>query len=400
VYRNGDRVRVNAQLIDANTDAHLWAETYDRAADDLFAVQREISLAVARQLRIKLSSADARDLAASLTSNPRAYELYILARKRAQDADLPRAIEEFSAAVALDPLFAEAFAQRSITRTRLAHHSPWSVPGLVDLAEADAERALELDPALPAGHFAKAVFYYRGKQDIERAASEFELAAAGLPNDADVHVQFGWLRRWQGRLDEALALFQRAAELDPMGDGVSEAVGILVALDRRVEANALLEAAQRVAPDSTWLLLTRAEIAGRVDCDLGEAERAMNEAVSRAPDSDWLRHNRRLVAINAGDYETALRISDWLLARPGGAEWELNFERAVTLLGVGRTEEGRSLLARSRDNLLRRAAEHADSGGAGNELSSAALTSALLGDRPRTIEYVDRSIALMSTLGA
>ena len=119
VERDGNRLRIQAQLIDAATDAHVWAETYDRNADDLFAVQSEIAQAVAEQLRIRLTSHDSQRLVANLTSKPAAYEHYVVGRNFVSHGKWPEAIQEFTAAVTIDPTFAAAHAQLSLSRTWL-----------------------------------------------------------------------------------------------------------------------------------------------------------------------------------------------------------------------------------------------------------------------------------------
>ena len=113
VERDGNRLRIQAQLIDAATDAHLWAETYDRTADDLFAVQSEIAQRVAEQLRIHLAGNDTQRLVARLTSKPAAYEHYVLGRNFVSRGEWPAAIHEFTIAVTIDPEFAAAHAQLS-----------------------------------------------------------------------------------------------------------------------------------------------------------------------------------------------------------------------------------------------------------------------------------------------
>lgn len=398
VQRDGNRLRIHAQLIDATTDEHVWAETYDRSADDLFALQTEIALAVAEKLRIKLSAGDAEQVAALLTSNPRAYEHYVLAQQFFH-VDFPKAIAELTAAVTLDPAFAAAYAQRSIARTWLSHHMPGPQQEQLELAEVDARRALELDPTLPEGHFARAVFYYRGKPDIDRAASEFERAIAGLPSNAEVHLSFGFLRRWQGRLEEALALFQHGAELDPSGPADGEVALMLAALNRPAEALAALEAASTAAPDSPDLPLIRARIAVATDCDLAAAERLLAQARRQFPDNDFAKLAQRQFALQIGDAQTAVVISDDLASTQEGAVWERGeIEPGQALLMAGRLEDARSSLRKARDARLQDA--RAGSGNAGNEFATAALVSALLRERERAIEYAERSLELMPTLGA
>ena len=287
VQRDGNRLRIQAQLIDAATDAHLWAETYDRQADDLFAVQSEIAQAVAEQLRIRLTGDDSRRLSADLTGSPAAYEHYVLGRSHVSRQQWSDAIREMTAAVTLDPAFAAAHAQLSLSRTWLAFEDGHLRKDLLPLAKSGAERALALDPTLPEGHLALAVYFYRGDPDIDRAASEFERAIAGLPNDAVAHLNFGYLRRWQGRFEEAAALFARAAELDPRGPGYKPYVQLLATLGRREQALQAVARARIARPDDALFVVLPGMLAANFDCDLRTYEQtlaAVPAKICRRPD--------------------------------------------------------------------------------------------------------------------
>lgn len=400
VQRDGDKLRIQAQLIDAATDAHLWAETFDRPTQDLFAVQTEIAQAVAEQLRIRLTGGDQDHLAANLTNAPRAYEHYVLGRNFVAKQDWRQAISELTTAVTLDPNFAAAHAQLSLSRTWLAFNEPALRDDLLPLARDGAERALTLDPTLPEGHLARAVYLYRGDPDIERAAQEFETAVAGLPSDATAHLNLGFLRRWQGRLDDAAALFIRAAELDPKGFGSKSAILTLAMLGRRDDALRLIETARRARPDESIFAIWPAMLAVDFDCDLGAAER-IRDAVPAAlrNQSDFLRE-RWWLAVQTGDGPTAVATSEAFSRIAGPEDDSTGWRRGVALLAANRRSEG---LAEIRDNLktaLRNAEDAGSSEGAATEWAWVAMHYGILGERANAEAAVARAISLLPESGA
>jgi TolB-like protein/Flp pilus assembly protein TadD len=221
VQRAGDRLRINVQLIDARTDTHLWAQTFDRqfTLENLFAMQSEIAEQVASALRATLAPGERERLAARPTTSLAAYEFYVRAREHwghSQDASdrqlILRMLEE---AVRLDPGFAAAYA-----RMGLAHAAIWwnredPVPERLRLARAAIDRAFELDPELPEARLALGHYYYWGYLDYDRALAELERAAAVLPSDATVAGGIGAVHRRRGDMERAVLHQRRAAELDP-----------------------------------------------------------------------------------------------------------------------------------------------------------------------------------------
>jgi TolB-like protein len=401
VQREGSRLRVQARLIDAASEANLWTETFDRTADDLFAIQSEIALAIVGQLRLRLTVDETDQLSAALTSNPRAYEHYVLGRSfLAQDQD-DAAIREFTAAVTLDPNFAAAFAQRSMTRTWRAwntrDHDNWQESG-----KADADRALAIDPTLPMGHHARAVYLYRGKADMAGAAAEFEQAIAGLPNDAAVHLDFAFLRRWQGQYDEAAALFVRAAELDPRSWAPLQAAMLLTALGRHDQAQLVVRAAQAAAPDDALAVTLPVVLALMYDCDLAEAERVNTAAAVRFPDHPAPFAGRWWLAWLSGDAASAVAALDEFTARfsePGPylQTWEIGH----TQLAAGRVDEGRKTV---RDELEATRAT-LDQQNLSDEVvaqtyARIAIYQALLGQRAEAVESAERSRRALPPTGA
>jgi len=400
VAREGKRLRVQAQLIDAATDEHLWAETYDRSADDLFAVQTEIALAVATQLRIKLTSDDAQRLAANLTTKPEAYEHYVLGRSHAARTQWEPAIVELTEAVTLDPKFAAAYAQLSMAHTWHAFEHPASREDAVPLAMKEAARALELDPTLPEGHLALAVYYYRGERDLDRAAAEFERALTGLPNDAQAYRNFAFLQRYQGRWEEGTALMKRAAELEPGGFASNSAATSLAGLGRRAESNAVIAAGLAARPDNAELAVLPGILAVSMDCDLATAETIFAGVRRRFPDSPELLAEDWFFAWQTGDAGKAVAAAERYAAVAGPDDDSSLWRLATARLAAGQVVEARSLLTQSlRPYLVLEKTVPAGDQKA-DHLAWMALHYSLLGDRARAVEYARRSVRELPAKGA
>ncbi len=224
VQRAGGRVRVNAQLVDARTDAHLWANTYDRDLADVFAIQSEIAKAVAEQLQAKLSPTEKKAIDLRPTNDLVAFDLYtraknliLTASKSATGkADLLQAIELLNQALARDLSFFDAYCQLSYAHGLLYLLGYDQTSARVALAEAAVEAASRLRPGAGETHLARARNLYQGHRDYDGALAELELARQTLPNDARVYQLMGFIQRRQpGRYEEATRTLEHAIELDP-----------------------------------------------------------------------------------------------------------------------------------------------------------------------------------------
>jgi TolB-like protein len=220
VRRAGNKVRVTAQLIDARTDEHLWADNFDRDLTDVFAIQTEIAKAIAAAMKASLSADEEQLISQRPTENMEAYDLYVRARLILQkpeysaekyiDAEplLLRALE-------LDPNFA------------LAHTLIADVHGQAiwmqfdDLSERRAamkeavDQALSLSPNLPEAQAALGEYYYRVENDYGKAIVELEAAHKRLPSNGEILFKMGMTYRRLGRWDEAIGVFEQARKLDP-----------------------------------------------------------------------------------------------------------------------------------------------------------------------------------------
>ncbi|MDB6146828.1 MAG: hypothetical protein JWO45_492 [Spartobacteria bacterium] len=217
VQRVSRKVRVNAQLIDARTDAHLWAQTYDRDLADVFAIQSDIANAIAAALQAKLAPEEKTRLATNPTNNPQAYLLYLQANEllhvAASKDDAVNTDKLYDQAIALDPNFALARARASMLNSLM--YFIGRVPERKAKARALADEALRLSPNLGEAHLASAICSYRTDLNYEQALKELAVASATLPNNSEILDISGYIYRRQSRWREALAAFEHARVLDP-----------------------------------------------------------------------------------------------------------------------------------------------------------------------------------------
>jgi TolB-like protein/Flp pilus assembly protein TadD len=218
VQRVADQVRVNVQLINALTDEHVWADTYDRKLTDIFAVESEIAQAVAQALQATLTGSEKSSIAKKPTENPEAYELYLKGRffwNKRTGADLRKAIEYFQQAIAKDPNYALAYAGVADSYLLLPNYGDASTQEAVTPARAAVAKALEFDDSLAEAHASAALLYTLDLQ-LERGIGELERAIQLKPNYATAHHWLGLNYMSLGRFDQAIAEEKRALELDPL----------------------------------------------------------------------------------------------------------------------------------------------------------------------------------------
>jgi adenylate cyclase len=233
VQRADGRLRVVAQLIETNTDTHVWSQEYDRELKDVFAVQADIAQSVAQAVHAKLTPQEQASIQSIPTKNPKAYDLYlqaVLIERRAEPkaGQITEAIAWLEQAVALDPEFALAYALLARLHDMMFWYGFDPTEARRALVEKNADIALRLDPKLPEAHVAKALFHYHGSRNYEAALAELEVARTLAPGNASVHFWLGPIYRRQGRWDDALESLDRAAALDPLNTNyVSEQGGTL-----------------------------------------------------------------------------------------------------------------------------------------------------------------------------
>ena len=239
VQKSNDQVRVNVQLINAMTDAHLWAETFDRKLTDIFAVESEIAKTIADTLQVKLSGSEQHAMAARPTENTQAHQLYLKGRffwNKRTGNDLKKSVDYFEQAIAADPNYALAYAGVADAYVFLPGYTACAPRDCYPKAMAAAKKALELDGTLAEAHttLALALWYY--DFDFSRANKEFQRAIELNPNYATGHQQYGNnTLSALGRFDEAIAEGKRAVELDPLSLVINADLGMNYYYARRYD---------------------------------------------------------------------------------------------------------------------------------------------------------------------
>jgi TolB-like protein/Tfp pilus assembly protein PilF len=394
VQRSGNHVRINVQLIDAETDDHLWAEIFDRqlTAENLFSIQTEIATAIADALQAALSPEERDRLAAVPTENLEAYEAYLIGRQRLADRStgaFVKAVEYFEKAIRLDSDFALAYVGLAETYVLQAFYSGLPPKETLEKARVAAEQALKLDDQLGEAYNALGAVK-EDTHDYEGAEAAFKRALELSPNHAPTYHWYGFMLRHElGRPEEALALHRRAHELDPLSGSIMvNLAGDLNALGRYDEAMEWVEKGIEIVPGYAgnyetlggchWLINGRLDEAivayakalsldpentvflanaGSAYLDLGDpvaAEQFIDRSIELGPETPYPNLMMQLLHLYRGEETRALEYARRAFAlRP----YSFFFNAALGFLRdhelrAGRTEQARALYAESYPELL------------------------------------------------
>jgi TolB-like protein/Tfp pilus assembly protein PilF len=241
VQRARDRLRINAELIDARTDSHIWAETYDRTAADLFAIQSELAQSIATQLKAKLSPQQKAEIEEKPTQDLDAFELYLQAKTiidsyiNATDvrAALLQAVKSLNEAIRRDPNFVSAYCYSARANDLLFFFDLDPTPDRISLAEAAVNNALRLRPDSAEAHFARGDFLFRCRRDYDRALEELAIARPGLPNSSPFFILSGYINRRRNHFPEAERDFSTAFAIDPRNPNAYNLLADTYVLERR-----------------------------------------------------------------------------------------------------------------------------------------------------------------------
>jgi len=285
VQKAADQVRVNVQLVNAQTDSHLWAETYDRNLTDIFAVESEIAKGIAESLQAKLTGHEEQALAVKPTNNPEAYDAYLRglafeARSIYSDT-LLKAIDLYERAVQLDPNFALAWARLSradaylnLRDTTAAHQQA---------AKAALEDAQKLEPNSSETLLALGYYQYCVLRDYGLAKTTFKQVSRILPGNSEVPMALGRIARREGHWDESIAYFEQALALDPRNvELLIDTAGAYAALRQFPAALKLYDRALDIVPDDLGWIAAKAEIY-QAEGNLQEATKLLTEADAQSP---------------------------------------------------------------------------------------------------------------------
>jgi len=317
VQRDGDRLRIQAQLVDPATGEQRWAERFDRRVDDLFALQSQVALEITRALGAHLTLAERDRVERPPTRDAVAHQMYLRALyfwgRSSDDLDRARAQELLAAAVARDPSFALAHAWMAVLDTELANSGITGYPFDPTCARArsHAGRALELDPDLPQAHGAVAEVRWACDGDSPGALAEYQIQAREAPGDGVARVNVGFTRMALGQWKAAAEDLRAAMVLDPRSYFVAMLVADrMIQLRRFDEAERACQRAQELSPGDVRAPTTCAMIPFWRNGDVGPARAALdamiqqwnasNVAVASAVDLLYLLPERTLTLAEAG----------------------------------------------------------------------------------------------------
>jgi serine/threonine-protein kinase len=303
VQRSGNRVRVNAQLIDARINRQLWGETYDRDLADVFAIQSQIAKAIADQLQAKLSPSEKAAIERPPTGDITAFDLYTRGKNllltttfsSSAGVNLLKAADLLNQAVARDPAFVQAYCQLAWTHDLLYLFGLDHTSARLALADAAVQAAFRLRPDAGEVHLARAQNLYRGYLDYDGALAELEIARQTLPNDPRLFELKGYIERRQGRWEEATRNLERAADLDPRNVDTLQQIALSYEdLRRYAEEKLVLDRALAIEPNDAEMRVTRAfaEVHWKADTrslhQTIDSIRATNPAAIPSIAGDWL----------------------------------------------------------------------------------------------------------------
>ena len=341
VQKNNDQVRVNVQLVNAQTDAHLWAEIYDRKLTDIFAVESDIAKTIADTLQAKLTGSEKIAIAKKPTENSEAYELYLKGRffwNKRTAADLRKSIEYFNQAIAKDPSYAQAYAALAQSWKLLPAFNGGAPNDCFPQAETAAAKALALDGTSSTAHAALASLKGLNGFDYPGAIAEYERTLQLNPNDATA-------RQWfandalanVGQTEREIAELKRAVELDPLSLVINSNLGVAYIHAGRLD-EAIAQLRKTVELDGTFYygrynLALALELKGAI----AEATAEYQKTISISDDPVPLGMLGRLYAMH-GRKDDAQQILQQLRQRRG-QRYTAAYSLALVYLGLGDRNE-------------------------------------------------------------
>ena len=316
VQRAGDRLRINAQLIDARTDAHIWAETYDRTAADLFAIQSELAESIVAQLKAKLSPKQKAEIEERPTQDLVAFDLYLQAKQIvdsyliAEDvrAALLKALQSLDEAIKRDEKFVAAYCYAARANDLLYFLDLDPTQDRILLAETAVNAALRLRPDSAEAHFAMADFLFRCHRDYDRALEELAIARPGLPNSTPFFILSGYITRRRNHWPEAERDFSTAVALDPRNPNAYNLLADTYVLQRRFPE--AVQTYERVMDAGERTPIVQFRQASAIFNGTANSK-PLREVLAKSPDMDVAGGQtpvRMLFALIDGDYTEADRV--------------------------------------------------------------------------------------------
>ncbi|HVH71555.1 MAG TPA: tetratricopeptide repeat protein, partial [Candidatus Dormibacteraeota bacterium] len=340
VRREAGRVRIIAQLIQVSDETHLWAETYERDLGDILKLQSEVSQAVAREVRVKLTPREERRLAAMREVSPAAYEAYLKGRhlwnKRTEEG-MRKSILHYEEAIGKNPEYAMAYVGLADSYVMLACRGMAPAKETFLKAKVAARTALDLDRDLADAHGSLAHVRLHD-WNWEGLEEDFQRAIELNPAEAIVYYWFGEFLMSRGRPDEAIAVTQKAHKIDPLSPVIGASLGMILYLARRYDdAAATLQQSREVNPEHflSYLRMGHVRVQQR---RYGDAIQEMQTAVSRADRSTETLAALAIAFAAAGRIDEAQPILDELES-PAGKRYVLPYNVAKIYAAAGNAEK-------------------------------------------------------------
>lgn len=316
VQRDGNRVRITTELIDARTDETLWSESYLRDLTDIFAIQSEIALAVASKLTARLSPEEQKDIGERPTTDLEAYDLYLQAKElvtnwrfAARSDDLPKAIKLLDEAIGKDPKFTLAYCILARAHDDLYHFRIDKTPERRALGDSAVNLALQLEPDPPEPHLAAAYHLYSSYRDYERASVQIALAQKTLPNSSEALWLAARIDARLGHLNEAITSLEKAYALDPRNPEIVLYLGLdYQALRRYEDAQQMGDRLGELQPDSPHFTDKKARTVWIRTRDATRYRATLDQLPSSIKDHSYWASDRFWLALYARDWPAAKRI--------------------------------------------------------------------------------------------
>jgi TolB-like protein/Tfp pilus assembly protein PilF len=398
VQKVADQVRVNVQLINAQTDSHLWADTYDRKLTDIFGVESEIAKRIAESLQATLTRSEEQALAIKPTNNPDAYDAYLRglafeARSTYSNDALRRARESYQRAVELDPNFALAWARLSQADASLYFVRADQTAARRDAAKRALENAQRLAPDSPETLLALGYYQYWVLRDYELARTTFGRISKMLPGSSEVPHALGGVARREGHWDESIAYWEAALTLDPRNlDLMADTAWTYAMLRQFPAALKLYDRALDIAPDDPDLTAAKASVY-QAEGNLQEAARLVAVINEQTPSEDAFIIKITQLRLERNHTE-AIRL---LQARQAQSAPEIDKGTNQVILAfaqrlAGDSVGGKLTAEQARNTLTALCKDQPDNSFFAQQLS---LANAVFGDKNAALKEADRAIMLL-----